>query len=229
MNKNKFFFPLDKKRKTVYHKIMKKIVACFCLCVVLFSCGKKESGSLTVINNSDYAANVMIVPEFDLDGARVYNIIAKKTKTINYVGKIAYYISVPHNLAHYSTSNDLITISNADSTFFYKGTITNKLECDISVIDNKTYLIADESKTYIDELSITANSSKQLFFLSKATNYVPVIKASGIYEIITDKDGKLILKKNNQFVKFIEIYCDEKTVTPTATERQTVAYEIIIH
>lgn len=42
-NRIPLFSPLDKKRKATYHRIMKKIVACFCLCVVLFPLAAVET------------------------------------------------------------------------------------------------------------------------------------------------------------------------------------------
>lgn len=183
---------------------MKKIFTYCLLIFILLSCEKKDDSLLTVVNNSDYPANITIVPYMDLSGAKTYIIAKSETRILNYPYKADFYIFTKPYFTRYTDSNNVITIMNTDKTLFYKGSITNKLSLDITLVNNG---IADVSKNYIDDLTIPAGETKQVFFCKKISN------------------GDIVVKDS----KNARVGISEENVTPTATEKQNIAYKITIY
>ena len=125
---------------------MKKTILVGLIFVLLISCGKKESGTFVVQNNSSYTVHFGIGQDYRTEE---YTVKAGQTKSIDWNQYLLFYPIYPKNIISYRQNNSKAVI--VDMLPMCNYTIDNAICDSLDILDGKLTngLINDNDKKYI--------------------------------------------------------------------------------
>lgn len=152
MNKNKFFFPLDKKRKATYHRIMRKIVVILTFVLILTSCQYKIH-EVVIVNKSNFDTYIC---------AKNYQEGSKKILESNILIKAGEAVTIPFmedGQVNIKTINRACLQKNDDLHYEILNAPTKEITVYNKTPDN---IILTEVNNLFDTLTIMANSEEKI-------------------------------------------------------------------
>ena len=185
---------------------MKKIAVLLLLVLVLAGCGKKESGILTVQNDSSYTVTFKIGQDYRIEE---YSIDSGVSKNIPWKQYVLFYPVRPGGVITWNQSSNKVVIT--DNTNIYKYKVRNSV-MPITILDNNQNILCI-NKLKVDTISIPEGESEiecfrpmtnQSIILDKGTpftigskEYTPIEKIGNDYYLNEEKDGKIKTSKIN--------------------------------
>ena len=140
---------------------MKKIAVLLLLVIGLVSCGKKDFGTVTIKNDSQYEVRYGIGENYTTTNSTLARDSEKKIAWQHY---FLFWIDTPKNIITFEKSNNTITIK--DSAPLCTVIIKNKTGEEITVKDNGCFVLADkdDNNKYKDSLIVQSGTKECTFY-----------------------------------------------------------------